>query len=163
MPMQPFSPGETLAASMLLYAQVFQTSLTGGPTSGATELSLGTLTVPDQGFPTVQLAVAYWSGTTSTDGANDRYIFRIRQGGLAGTIIGNQVLQQPDVAGGSYSTGIRAVFSIPIGDKQSIPAGSARQYTASIERSAVVGTGGTIDTSAGNAGVLSVLVLPDPT
>src|SRR5690606_26510923 len=83
-----------------LYAalpRVCQEPITGGPTSGTTELVVATLVVPEQPVDTIQLLSATVS--LSATAAGEQYSLRIRQNDASGTAIGQQRDSSASVAG----------------------------------------------------------------
>lgn len=132
---------------------VYQVALSGGPTSGATVLTLGTIIVPALDVATIQVPSAYWTGRPDATGANDAWQFAIHDDTSAGAIRGSATVEST----GEISGTVRHNFSVPMAQARTTPANTARTYVVTIVRSAGDGT----INSNGNVDWATVLVLPD--
>lgn len=132
---------------------IFQVALSGGPTSGATVLSLGNVVVPALDVATIQYPSMFWTGRVDADGADAPWQANVRDDSTAGTIRGSQTQQQPAETSGNLRLG----FSIAHALGRATPVTTARTYHFCVQRS---GGAGTI-TDNGNVSYGSVLVLPN--
>lgn len=133
--------------------KLFEVTLVGGPTVAAVEFVLGTLTIPAQPFAYNALPSAHWSANPTPDGADDNWLFRIRDTNTAGFERGAARFSQ---AGGTGAS--RFAFAVPNGEVRAVPINTAATFVATITRDAVNGVGGTVTTAT--AGRLSALILP---
>lgn len=132
---------------------VQQTALSGGPSSGTTVLSLGSITVPALDYDSVQYPSAFWTGAVDANGANDAWLFTIRDDNIAGAIRGALTNEENSES----SANNKIPFGMPMAEGRVTPANTSRTYHVCIQRS----TGdGTINTQ-GTGHQASVLVVPD--
>jgi len=151
MEITPYPAAAKLRANMLQFPVIYETQLSGGPTSGDTPFTLGTVNVPALPVPTIHVVRAFWNSVPDVDGRTARWQFLIVDGS---STIAAHVAQ---FGGGAQ----RLPWSLGDTPSISVGVGVAKTYKAEVSRSA--GTG-TINTLAGGAysGNLTVLVLPDP-
>lgn len=137
-----------------LYAalpRVYQEPISGGPTSGTTELVVATLVVPEQPIDTIQVPSATVSLSATT--AGEQFSARIRETNTSGTVLGQQRDATASVSGG----GVVASMTIADGLARSVPAGTAATYVCTIARITGSGTASVLV----SPNTMSVLVLPD--
>lgn len=143
--------GQIVRAVDLNYPRVYQESISGGPTSGTTELVVATLVVPEQPVDTIQVLSATVS--LSATAAGEQFSVRIRQNDASGTAIGQQRTGTIAVSGG----GVVASMTIADGVVQSVPANTAATYVCTIARVSGSGTASVLV----SPNTMSALVLPD--
>lgn len=139
-----------------LYAalpRVYQVGVSGGPTSGTTELVVATLVVPEQPVDTIQLPSAMFNGIPDNAGADDRWLARIRDTNTGGT---ERAATFADRIGGPTSTQVRFQFPMPVGQARTVPANTTATYVVTVTRS--TGDGTLTSIILGRA---QVLVIPD--
>lgn len=125
--------GQIIRAVDLNYPQTLTANISGGPTSGTTELLLATLTVPAQPIDTVQLPVALFHAIPDANGADDRWLARIRDD----TITGFERSQAfDDRIGGANSTQVRFKFPLNVPNPRIVPANTEVDYLVTVQRSA---------------------------
>lgn len=140
-----------LAGGAQVYPRVYQQPVSGGPTSGTTELVVATLVVPAQPIDTIQVPSATVSLSATT--AGEQFSLRIRETNTSGTALGQQRDATASVSGG----GVVASMTIADGLARSVPAGNAATYVCTIARITGSGTASVLV----SPNTMSVLVLPD--
>lgn len=111
-------------------------AVTGGPTSGGTELTLATVTIPAQPYAWTLDAAAHWSAYNSA--ASDTFQFRIRVDGTEKAYTANRW----PTSGANIRTG----FALPTITPVEFAAGAGATVTVTIQRGA--GGSGTLTEEA---------------
>lgn len=142
--------GQIIRAVDLNYPRIYQDSISGGPTSGTTELVVATLVVPAQPIDTIQLLSATVS--LSATAAGEQFSVRIRQNNTSGTVIGQQRIGTVAVSGG----GNVASATVNDGLQVVVPANTPATYVVTVGRVTGSGTASVFV----NPNTVTALVLP---
>lgn len=146
--------GQIVRAVDLNYPRVYQEAVSGGPTSGTTELVVATLVVPAQPVDTIQLPSAMFNGIPDAAGADDRWLARIKETDTSGAELAATFADR--IGSLTPSTQVRHAFALPTGAARTVPANTAATYVVTVNRSSGDGTLTSII-----LGRAQVLVLPD--
>jgi hypothetical protein len=108
---------------------VTSVAVTGGPTSGTTELTIGTINISGQTVGYVLDVAAFWSAYNSVDG--DRFIFRVYVDAVEKAAIDQRH---------SGGTDERRPYSIPCITPVTIAPATACAITCTVQRASGTGT-----------------------
>lgn len=147
---------ETVDNLLYLYGgmpRVYQASLSGGPTSGTTELLLtGTVTIPAQAVDMIVVPSVMARVQASVSG--DYFQVAIRSTNISGAIRGFARNNPGD------ATGRTKTISVPMGEAYALAAGVGEVLVATLQRTDGSGTGSLV-TATGGGNFLTALLVPD--
>lgn len=127
----------------------YQAAVSGGPTSGTTELTLATIDIPARPFAYTVSVAAHWTAINSA--VSDNFAFRTKVDGVSKAIVENRW-------NSTDASNIRKHFSIPSSTEVTVPADTTCQVTVTVQRT--IGTGTLTQSSSG---VATATVIPQGT